>query len=238
MRYGGVVFQMAGVPIARDRPPRLLLPVRLVRARPRLFVSILVGIAVVTALPGEARIATRLLIGWDVGVALYLALAYHLMATSHVGHIRLRAKVEDEGRFAILVLTAAAALASLGAILAELGSASTVGGSRPPSHLLLAAVTIVMSWSFTHTMFALHYAHDFYAENAGKGGGLLFPGGEDPDYWDFVYFSFVIGMTSQVSDVAIACKPIRRTAAAHGVVSFVFNATLLALSVNIAASVI
>jgi uncharacterized membrane protein len=84
----------------------------------------------------------------------------------------------------------------------------------------------------------LHYAHDFYQENGGKGGGLAFPGREEPDYWDFVYFSFVIGMTSQVSDVAIISKTMRRTASAHGIVSFVFNAALLALAVNIAASAI
>jgi uncharacterized membrane protein len=84
----------------------------------------------------------------------------------------------------------------------------------------------------------LQYAHDFYQEAGGKGGGLTFPGGEEPDYWDFVYFSFVIGMTSQVSDVAIVSKSMRRTAAAHGIISFVFNAALLALTVNIAASAI
>jgi uncharacterized membrane protein len=160
------------------------------------------------------------------------------MATSHVGHIRLRARKEDEGRIAMLVLTAAAALASLGAIIAELGSSSTADSGRLPAHLLLATMTIVMSWAFVHTIFALHYAHDFYNEGGGRGGGLSFPGEEQPDYWDFVYFSFVIGMTSQVSDVAITCKQIRRTATAHGVISFVFNAALLALTVNIAASVI
>jgi len=239
LSFASVLSQMAAVPSdVHHRSRRLLLPVRVVRARPRLFVSTVVGVIVVAALPGVWRLATRLLVGWDVGVALYLALAYHLMALSHVGHIRLRAKLEDEGRFAILVLTAGAALASLGAIFAELGSASEVGGVRPPAHLILATVTIVMSWAFTHTMFAIHYAHEFYDQNGGKGGGLLFPGDEDPDYWDFVYFSFVIGMTSQVSDVAIACKPIRRTAAVHGVISFVFNAALLALTVNIAASAI
>jgi uncharacterized membrane protein len=160
------------------------------------------------------------------------------MASCHVGHIRLRAKIEDEGKNAILVLTATAALASLGAIVAELGSSSTDGSVRPPAHLILATVTIVMSWAFTHTIFALQYAHDIYQETVGKGGGLTFPGGEEPDYWDFVYFSFVIGMTSQVSDVAIVSKSMRRTAAAHGIISFVFNAALLALTVNIAASAI
>ena len=94
----------------------------------------------------------------------------------------------------------------------------------------------MLSWAFIHTIFSLHYAHEFYGES-GAVGGLAFPGGEtEPDYWDFVYFSFVIGMTSQVSDVGITNREIRRTAAAHGVVSFFFNAALLALTVNIAAS--
>jgi uncharacterized membrane protein len=217
-------------------PRRLWLPVRVIRARPRLFASGLVGALVVAALPPTWRLATRLLVAWDVGVTLYLGLVCRLMARSHVGHIRLQARVEDEGRNAILVLSAAAALASLGAILVELGSSA--GSARPPVHLALATLTIVLSWAFTHTIFALHYAHEFYSEDGGPRGGLQFPGGEDPDYWDFVYFSFVIGMTSQVSDVAISSKPIRRTVAAHGVISFVFNVALLSLTVNIAAGAI
>jgi len=92
-----------------------------------------------------------------------------------------------------------------------------------------------VSWAFIHTMFALHYAHEFYGEGD-EGGGLAFPGDDAPDHWDFVYFSFVIGMTSQVADVGITGKAIRRTAAAHGVVSFIFNVALLALTINIAAS--
>ena len=88
-------------------------------------------------------------------------------------------------------------------------------------------------------MFALHYAHEYYDENGGRGGGLLFPGDlKEPNYWDFVDFSFVIGMTSQVSDVAITCSPIRHTVSAHGIISFFFNVTILALTVNIAASAI
>jgi uncharacterized membrane protein len=202
-----------------------------------LFLSALTGLVLTLSLPSAWRFATRILVGWDLGVALYLALVYHLIAVSHVGHIRLRARVEDEGAIAILVLTASAALASFGAIIAELGSASTAGGVKPASHLLLATLTIVVSWIFTHTIFALHYAHEYYQED-GSGSGLAFPGETEPDYWDFVYFSFVIGMTSQVSDVAITTKTIRRTATAHGVVSFAFNAALLALTVNIAASAI
>jgi uncharacterized membrane protein len=207
-----------------------------VRARPRLFISVGVGLAVIAAAAfvTDWRLVTRLLTGWDTAVALYLGLALHLIARSDVRHIRRHAALQDEGQLAILTCTVAAALASLAAIFAELGT-SAVGGSRPRGYLILATLTILLSWAFIHTIFALHYAHEFYDETAGR--GMAFPGGEpNPDYWDFVYFSFVIGMTSQVSDVAITSKLIRRTVAAHGVVSFLFNAALLALTVNIAAS--
>jgi uncharacterized membrane protein len=214
------------------RSRRLPYIVRVIRTRPRLFLSAACGVAVVAALPAASfRFPTRLLIGWDVGLTAYLALAYYMIAHSDVARIKRRAATQDEGRFVILILTAGAALASLGAILVELGSSG-----RQPLNLALAAVTIVLSWAFTHTMFALHYAHDFYERPRPAGDGLTFPGTEKPDYWDFVYFSLVIGMTSQVSDVAVACQSIRRTVSAHGVISFFFNAALLALLVNIAAS--
>jgi uncharacterized membrane protein len=216
------------------RPP---LPLRIVRARLRLFASGALGVVVTAALAvlTDWRPATRLLVGWDIAIALYLGLAFHLMAGSDIRLIRRNAAQEDEGQFAILVLTVAAALASLAAILAQLGTTAGGVGGRQPVNLVLAALTILLSWAFIHTIFALHYAHEFYDESAG--GGMAFPGGDlEPDYWDFVYFSFVIGMTSQVSDVGVTSKVIRRTVAAHGIVSFVFNAALLALTVNIAAS--
>jgi uncharacterized membrane protein len=212
----------------RRRLPKIL---RIVRARPRLFLAGLLAVAVIALLPSAWRVTTRVLVGWDAGVAVYLIAAFRLMRAD-IGHIRHRAIVQDEGRFAILVLVVAAALASLAAIVVELGGGPT---GRSPAHLALAAVTILLSWAFVHMMFALHYAHVFYAPGA-KGGGLAFPGGQEPDYWDFLYFSLVIGMTSQVSDVAVTGRVIRRTVAAHGVVSFLFNAALIALTVNIAAS--
>ena len=189
-----------------------------------------------TAVVTDWRLATRLLTGWDLAIALYLGLAFHLMGNAGVQRIRRDAAMQDEGQFVILGCTVAAALASLAAIFALLGTSAN-GAQRPPSHVILATVTILLSWAFIHTIFALHYAHEFYDETDGR--GMAFPGGDPhPDYWDFVYFSFVIGMTSQVSDVAITSKVIRRTAFAHGVVSFLFNAALLALTVNIAAGAI
>jgi uncharacterized membrane protein len=225
---------MTDRPQTRRHLPR---PVRIVRARPRLFIAALIGLVVAALCPSDWRIATRLLVGWDLGVTLYLTLALRMMAVAEVRHIRLRARLQDEGQYTILALTATAALASLGAIVALLGMSEA--NNRSPTHLLLGIVTILLSWTFTHIMFALHYAHEFYDENGGKGGGLLFPGDlREPDYWDFVYFSFVVGMTSQVSDVAITCRPIRHTVSAHGIISFIFNVTILALTVNIAASAI
>jgi len=217
----------------RQRLPRV---VRIVRARPRLFLSALIGLAIMVALPADWRLATRLLVAWDAGLALYLVAVYAMIARPDIYRIRRQSALQDEGRFALLVLTVVAALASLAAIIVELGGMP--GGAREPLHLALATITIVLSWGFIHTIFALHYAHEFYAEHRQNGGGLAFPGNEAPDYWDFVYFAFVIGMTSQVSDVAVTSKVIRRTVAAHGIVSFVFNVALLALTVNIAASAI
>jgi uncharacterized membrane protein len=216
--------------IARRKLPRI---VRAVRARPRLFLAALLGVVIVLLLPSEWRTTTRLLIAWDTGASLYLVLAFAAMGNADTARIRRRAALLDEDRVPFLILTAAAALASLGAIVAELGIKET---AHAPTHLALAIVTIALSWAFIHTIFALHYAHEFYIESRYEDGGLAFPGKEKPDYWDFVYFSLVIGMTSQVSDVAVTAKAIRRVVAAHGVVSFFFNAALLALTVNIAAS--
>ena len=218
------------------RPPKV---VRIAKARPRLFIAMAIGcaIAITFATFTSWRIASSLLLGWDVCSGLYLVLSFHVMANSDVHRMRRQARLQDEGQFTILILTAGAALASLLAIIALLGTSN--GGMRSAGDLILATITILLSWAFTHTIFALHYAHEYYDENDGKGGGMEFPGKEaEPDYWDFMYFSFVIGMCAQVSDVTVSCKPIRRTVFGHSVVSFIFNAALLALTVNIAASAI
>jgi uncharacterized membrane protein len=177
------------------------------------------------------RLSTRIIVGWDAGVALYLALVYLVMAHGSIAEIRRRAAINDEGAIALLVLTAAAALASLAAVLAELGH------SPGPYQIALSIATILLSWTFMHTMFALHYLHEFYGQGADdRLGGLVFPGSEDPDYWDFLYYSLVVAMTAQVSDIQITSKTIRRLTTLHGAISFFFNATVLALTVNIVSS--
>ena len=208
--------------------------VRVVYGRPRTFISILIGIVVFFFLPGTLRLVTRWLIGWDIFVAIYLVLAYIMMFRCGLAHIKRNAVLQDDGRFLILLVTGLGAFASIAAIVLELGAEH-----RGASQLTLATVTIALSWAAVHTTFALHYAHDYY--RGAKPGGLQFPSGDQhdhADYWDFVYFSFVIGMTAQVSDVGITDKTIRRTVTAHGIISFIFNTALLALMVNIAASAI
>ena len=209
-------------------------PARVIYARPRIFISMVFGIVAFLLLPGSLRLVTRLLISWDIFVALYLVLVYAMMLRSGLKRIRRNSVLQDDGRFLILLVTGLGAFASLAAIVFELGASQ-----RSPPHLMLATLTIVLSWAAVHTAFALHYAHDYY--RGAKPGGLQFPSGdthEHADYWDFVYFSFVIGMTAQVSDVGITDKTIRRTATVHGIISFFFNTALLALMVNIAASAI
>ncbi|HEV7881207.1 DUF1345 domain-containing protein [Bradyrhizobium sp.] len=209
-------------------------PIRVVYARPRTFISIAVGVLAFFLLPQSLRLVTRLLVGWDIFVALYLVLVYSLVFSSGLAHIRRNAILQDDGRFLILLVTALGAFASIAAIIFGLDDQH-----RSSPELALATATIALSWAAVHTTFALHYAHEYYRGD--KPGGLDFPSGhadEKPDYWDFVYFSFVIGMTAQVSDVGVTDKIIRRTATVHGIISFVFNTALVALMVNIAASAI
>ncbi len=198
----------------------------------KLSVAIVVGAAVTFALYDlNWNLSTRIIVGWDSGVSLYLGMIGLLMRRASVTTIRRRAAISDEGAIALLVLTCAAALASLAAVALELTHAPG------PGRIALAVATILLSWMFMHTVFALHYAHEFYGQGRDdRIGGLSFPGDEDPDYWDFLYYSLVVAMTAQVSDVQVTSKTIRRLTTVHGVVSFFFNATVLALTVNIVSS--
>lgn len=208
---------------------------RIVSARPRLFLSILTGFAVGALLPlyfTELRGVTRFLVAWDFGVGLYLILAFWMIAHSGVTEIHRQYLAQDEGGFAILVLTIVSACASVGAVFAWLEIATRAETFALPG-LAFLLLTIMMSWAFIHTMFALHYAHEFYAEHHKTGGGLIFPRDPEPTYWDFVYLAFSIGTATQVSDVEISSKRIRRTVTLHGIVSFFFNVTVIALTVGL-----
>ena len=215
-----------------------------VRVRPRLTIAALVGITTYVAYPhvvGDASDPTQCaLVAWDVGALLYLVLAWSMMLRHGGGveKMKWRSRLQDDGARVVLVLTLAATVASLAAIVLELVHVQQHAGDPTPARVL-AGVTIFLSWCFVHTAFALHYAHEYYVDRGPDGEpGLEFPGGGSPDYLDFLYFSFVIGTTSQTADVSIASRGMRRLALAHGIVAFVFNTTLLALTVNIAAGLL
>ena len=214
---------------------------RQIRIRPRLFISGTVGLVVAMLLPlvVDTRDVTRLILGWNAGAWLYLISAGWMMARSDPCDISRRSRHQDEGALAILTLVVIAALASLGAIVAELSQAKDLSGSIRLAHIALAVTTIVASWAFTQMMFALHYAHDFYAAvSRGQPGGLIFPDTPEPDYIDFLYFAAVIGTSGQTADVSISGKGMRRVSLVHCVLAFMFNTSLIALLINVASGLI
>ena len=208
-------------------------------ARPRLLTSALVAVLVAALLPAQLvqQPTTRGLVGWNIGVWLYLLMAALMMVRSPQAKMQRRAQLEDAGRYVVLGVAIVAAVASLLAIAVELAVAKEMHGEQKAARIALAGLTVFSSWLFTHLMFALHYAHDYYLAVAqGQKGGLQFPGEEAPDYGDFFYFAAVIGTSGQTADVSFTSKPMRRLGALHCVLSFLFNTTLLALTINIAAS--
>ncbi|TPW02170.1 MAG: hypothetical protein FD125_2207 [bacterium] len=179
---------------------------------------------------------SRLALGWDVGVGLFLVeCVFKLLRTRSTDDIRQRAAALDEVGGAVLPLALLAALASIAVVVGEAvrvaGDGEKAGGAA-----ILALATVALSWTFVHVIFAFHYAHAFYVP-ASKGkdlGGLLFPGGEAPDYWDFLHFSLIIGVAQQTADIQILNRKLRRTVTVHSVTAFVFNTVIVALTVNLA----
>ncbi len=208
-------------------------------ARPRLFIATAIAIAVGFLLPSavEAHLVTRLLIAWNTGACLYVLLAATMMSRSSQQRMRYRAQLQDEGQTVILVLVVVSAIASLAAIGGELAVVKDMHGVEKVAHIALAGLTVVSSWAFIQVMFALHYAHDYYAATChGRKAGIQFPDDEPPDYGDFFYFSAVIGTSGQTADVAFVSKPMRRIGSVHCILAYLFNTTVLALLINIGAS--
>jgi uncharacterized membrane protein len=212
---------------------------------PRLLISFAVGIAAFFIQPDHWMLATRLLIAWNTGTWLYIIIASVFMLHASEHSIRTQALRGDESRYVVLILATLAAITSLAAIVVQLGSVRDAHGLMKALHIGLASSTILSAWTFIHLMFAQHYAHEYFIERlhphdtpSEAKGGLRFPGTEKPDFFDFLYFSFVIGVASQTADVEIWCKPIRRICLAHCILSFFFNTTILALTINIGAGLL
>src|ERR1039458_5999281 len=211
-------------------------PVRILKAQPRFFTAALAGALLWLFLARGWRPSTRLLVAWDCATGLYLMLALVMMARSNIEKIRYRAAFQDEGQLVILGLTIITALISLAGVVAQMATAKTLKGHDEWQHVALAGLTVLLSWTFTHTMFAIHYAHEYYAGPEGElTERLEFPGNQTPDYWDFVYYSFIIGTACATAAVNVTSRSMRRITTLHCVVAFFFNTTILALTVNIGA---
>jgi len=213
------------------------------RLRRRLLVAVGAALASLPAIPfvpAALGFGARSAIAWDVGGLTYLALAFALMSSCDAARIRKRASFEDEARLVFSGLIVLAILSSFYAVFALIADAKALHGLEKTAHIALAALTVVVSWLLMQVVFTLHYAHDYYgAGSDGEiAGGMRFPEDDEPDYWDFFYFTTSIGAASQTSDVAITSKAVRRLVAFQAVLAFAFNTTIVALAINLASGLI
>ncbi|HEV7490554.1 MAG TPA: DUF1345 domain-containing protein [Rhodanobacteraceae bacterium] len=219
---------MADTAIPQDGSSWLHRHTRAVRYRPHFSTAAALFLVLLATLIGAgAGLARGMLLSFDGAALIFLAGIAWMFSRSPVATIRARVAKQDAGRWGVLWSGVAMSSVAVVALGVELHASETSGVLG----LAVAATSLVLSWCVLNTMFALHYAHEYYM-GARKDKALEFPGDEEPDYWDFMYFAFVLGMTFQVSDVAIARRSVRRVALAHGVLAFFFDVFILALTVN------
>jgi uncharacterized membrane protein len=206
-------------------------------AHQRLLICAAVGAIVGSAWPGVGTWLARVLLGWNVLVWLYLVWVAIVLLRADSGHIKRVALAQAESAAVVLTIVVGAAVASLVAVIFELVAAKAAGPHHLLAHIVFAFLTVVGSWLLLPMLFALTYAASYYEREPDS--GLAFPGATakfEPDHSDFLYFSFTIAVTAQTSDVAVTTREMRRLVLFQSVLSFVFNTTILAFSINAAAS--
>jgi len=226
------------------RKPSSQLPLKLSPLGPnqRILLAVIVGALVAWATWSRLPFPFQLAVGWIVGVVAFLGSTAIVVSKATPDRMRARARKQDPlwpVILTVVVIAAVVSLVALGFMLGQKGGTGMGAGAR----ILIAGLAVLCSWTLTHTMFALHYAHLYYGDNPlQKGeqdrGGLKFPGEPTPDFWEFLYYAFVVGMTCQVSDVQVTSRHMRRLTLGHGVLSFFFNAIILALAVNFIAGAV
>ncbi len=206
----------------------------------RLIYGVAVGLAVaVVPLPLAAQ--SQGLLAWCLGAVTYLLLAWWLAVEFDAGRTRRRAQAQDQPGVILFLLMVFSAFASIAAIALMLQHVKDLSAMQRYGHLALSMAALASSWLLMQTVFAFRYAHVYYqveADGTPAGAGLEFPGKQDPDYFDFLYYAHVVGMTSQVSDVVVTSRLMRHLTLLHSVTAFAFNMLVLALSINLVAGAI
>lgn len=233
-----------------DDPPSGAGPMRrtyrIFRSRPNLTAAIAVGLGVWIALilaPNTLRWSTKSVFAWDLGALWFVGAMMNQMRECGVERMKALVDRQDEGQGLIVGLVLVACVASLASVGVELGIAKGEHGLFKGLRVALAGFTVASSWFMMQLIFAVHYAHEFYSDDdipgvRGIAGGLSFPGGENPDYWDFLHFSVVIGAAAQTADIAFTGKRMRRIGTLHSLIAFTFNTVVLALSINLLAALV
>ena len=205
---------------------------------PRTLTAMACGVVAFLIL-GRAGWPARAVLAWDVFALVVVVLFAQSAFASEKGMMAANAERQQEGEWTVFWIVIFGVLASFVAVLSEFSGLKEAAPAVRGGRIALVVATLLLSWTVTHVIFAMRYAHEFYqASPDGSQGGLEFPGKEAPDYWDFLYFSMVIGMTFQVSDVQVTARPLRRLALVQGVLSFLFNTVIVALTVNLAAGLL
>ncbi|MDR6710828.1 putative membrane protein [Pseudomonas hunanensis] len=210
---------------------------RLTRTHPRLSIATVAGIIGGWLIPAEDLIQ-HLLAGWNLGVWLYLLLVGWLTCTASPAQVRNVAQIEDENAGLVLFTVCIAAIASLAAVVLQLGVSRSLEGTALALHYLYTVLTVAGSWLLIGCIFSLHYARLFYTSKQAEPPLRFAEGERNPDYWDFHYFSFTLSVAVQTSDVGVADRAMRRVVLAHSLVGFVFNTAILGITINIAAGLL
>ncbi len=220
--------------------------VRIIGSHPRLFLCVAIGVGSYFLLPESARLVSRLLISWNFATIYFLISIALMMSQATPDTIRRNAALNDEGQNAILGLASLASIASLAAIIIQLGLVKESTGLLKAFHLSLALVTILTAWAFIHVMFALHYAHEYFDEFRNdkasepqlRGGLEIIGSNPHPDYLDFAYYAFTVGVANATADINITSREMRRITLVHSILAFFFNLALLGLTINISAGLV
>ena len=206
--------------------------------RPYLFGAFALGISVYVLLRFMTawQWSTCLLIGWNIATWSYLLTTLHMMLNTRTDNILQRARDQDESKWVIMTAVLVAVLVCLVAIVVQLSQTPKQQLGMELADIGLTIATIFSTWLLMHTMFAIHYAHDYYlAKSRGDEPRLDFPKNQQPDYLDFIYFSYIIGTSAQTADIAITRSALRHLNIFHCVLAFAFNTVILAITINVTA---